>query len=79
MVNGSFRLSDSLYARLEAVARRRGTTKSAVAREALEWYLVNSGRVRRGAFLDIARKFVGCIEGPGDLSFNEKYMEDFGR
>jgi hypothetical protein len=28
--------------------------------------------------LDISRDLVGCVEGPGDLSTNPKYMEGFG-
>ncbi|NBO30927.1 MAG: hypothetical protein LVT47_10640 [Cyanobacteria bacterium LVE1205-1] len=28
--------------------------------------------------LDVSRDIVGCVEGPGDLSTNPKYMEGFG-
>ncbi len=28
--------------------------------------------------LDVSRDLVGCVEGPGDLSTNPKYMESFG-
>jgi len=28
--------------------------------------------------LDVSRDLVGCVEGPGDLSTNPKYMEGFG-
>jgi hypothetical protein len=27
---------------------------------------------------DVSRDIVGCVEGPGDLSTNPKYMEGFG-
>jgi hypothetical protein len=30
------------------------------------------------SFLEAASEFVGCLEGPGDLSTNPKYMEGFG-
>lgn len=30
------------------------------------------------SFLEAASEFAGCLEGPGDLSTNPKYMEGFG-
>jgi len=30
------------------------------------------------SFLEAASEFIGCLEGPGDLSTNPKYMEGFG-
>jgi predicted DNA-binding antitoxin AbrB/MazE fold protein len=32
-----------------------------------------------GSFLEKARGLAGSIEGPGDLSFNKKYLEGYGR
>lgn len=26
----------------------------------------------------LAQKFIGAVEGPGDLSYNKKYMEGYG-
>lgn len=31
------------------------------------------------SFLDAAREFIGCAEGPGDLSTNPRYMEGYGK
>jgi len=31
------------------------------------------------SFLDAAHEFIGCVEGPGDLSTNPKYMEGDGK
>ncbi len=28
--------------------------------------------------LTVAHEFIGCVEGPGDLSTNKKYMEGYG-
>ena len=28
--------------------------------------------------LALAQKVIGCVEGPGDLSTNKKYMEGYG-
>jgi hypothetical protein len=34
----------------------------------------------RGINMAVAlRDFIGCFEGPGDLSTNKKYFENFGR
>lgn len=29
--------------------------------------------------LTLAEKYIGCVEGPGDLSANKKYMEGYGQ
>ena len=31
------------------------------------------------SFLEAAHKFIGCLEGPGDLSTNPKYMDGYGQ
>ncbi|UIE36209.1 hypothetical protein [Leptodesmis sichuanensis] len=31
------------------------------------------------SFLEAAGEFIGCVEGPGDLSTNPKYMEGYGQ
>jgi hypothetical protein len=31
------------------------------------------------SFLEAARDWIGCVEGPGDLSTNPKYMEGYGQ
>ncbi len=28
--------------------------------------------------LTLAQKYIGCVEGPGDLSTNKKYMDGYG-
>ncbi len=30
------------------------------------------------SILEAARKYIGCVEGPGDLSTNKQYMEGYG-
>lgn len=54
-------------------------SKSAVIRDALEAYLKRDGRGGAGSALDQAKDLAGCLAGPGDLSFNKKYLKDFGR
>lgn len=74
------KLPASLNARLNRAAKQRGQTKSDVVREALETALNGSGDVRRRrSALELAGDLVGCIEGPGDLSTNPKYLDGFGK
>jgi Ribbon-helix-helix protein, copG family len=61
-------------------ARRRGVSKSAVLREAIERYLAADTPVLNGSFTDLAQEYLGCVEGaPADLSSNSAYFEEFGR
>lgn len=74
----SLKLPRELAIRLESVAKQRRMTKSALVRDALAAYLANGNEPLPGSFGDLAREFIGCVEGPGDLSYNPKYMEGFG-
>lgn len=74
----SVKLPSALAAQLNALARRRKTSKSALMRQAVEKFLAAQG-ARRGSLLDRIRDLVGCVEGPGDLSVNKKYFRDFGK
>ena len=75
----SIKIPRPLEVRLTSAARRAGVGKSAIVRKALESYLA-SGPVRRGgSCLDLARDLAGCLEGPGDLSWNEKRLRGYGR
>jgi Arc/MetJ-type ribon-helix-helix transcriptional regulator len=75
----SLKLTDKLLRQLEQTARGRGQSKSAVVRAALEQFL-NGARTgqRPLSALELAGDLVGCVEGPGDLSTNPKYLEGFG-
>ncbi len=75
----SLRLPDSLAARLAACARNSGQSQSAVVRGLLEEGLAAGNGKRRPSCLDLAGDLAGCLEGPGDLSVDKKYMEGFGR
>ncbi len=75
----SVKLPSVLDARLKSVAKRRGETKSAVVREALEAYLARNGSPEP-SFAELAREFMGCVKGaPPDLSYNKKHFKGFGR
>ena len=75
----SLKLPDALDAKLAAVARKRRASKSVIVREALEAYIAHGGKVIPGSALDLAKDLAGCLEGPGDLSYNKRHMRGFGR
>jgi metal-responsive CopG/Arc/MetJ family transcriptional regulator len=71
-------MPEALATRLDAAARRRGMTRSALVRDALEAYLrrVVAGN---GSAADLASDLIGVVEGPRDLSQRSKHMKGFGR
>lgn len=73
----SLKLPDALALRL-ATKAQQGQSKSALVRTVLEAALDDKS-VPRGSCLDLAGDLVGCLQGPGDLSVNKKYMEGFGK
>lgn len=75
----SVKVPDGLDARLAALARQQGASKSEIVRKALEGLLARNGRPRRGSALDLAGDLVGRVAGPGDLSFRKAHLRHFGR
>jgi Arc/MetJ-type ribon-helix-helix transcriptional regulator len=75
----SIKLPASLSVRLERAVRKRGKSKSEIVRAALELFLNGESNKRPASALEAAGPYVGCAEGPGDLSTNPKYMEGFGK
>jgi hypothetical protein len=74
----SLKLPDEIDARLTALARRRGASKSEIVRGALEVYLESGGAPAKGSVLDLAGPLVGSLEGPRDLSCRKEYLEGYG-
>ena len=81
MITMTLKLPGGLHARLSAAARKIGTSKSEVARQALEAFLEDARRHRHrvGSCLDMAKDLAGSVKGPGDLSFNKRYLKDYGK
>jgi plasmid stability protein len=75
----SLKLPDGLHAKLERTAKQAGQSKSDVVRTALEQFLNGKRAAAPVSFLEAAGDLIGCVEGPGDLSANPKYMEGFGK
>jgi hypothetical protein len=72
----AIKLPDDLVAAIQYAAMKRGETRSAVMREALQEFL--SRKEYAGSCLDVARDLAGCVEGPPDLSTNPARMEHYG-
>ena len=75
----SVKIPKALQNRLEAAAKKRKASKSAIVREALEKHLNENGGKVCASGLDRIRDLVGCLEGPDDLATNKKYFKGFGR
>ena len=71
-------MPEALAAEVAAVARRKGVSKSALIREAIETYLIADEAARPRSALDLVADLIGSCEGPADLSTNKKYMECVG-
>ena len=72
----SLKLPDPLLLEVEAEAKRRGLSKSALVRESLESTLRRQRGKKRVSCLDLVGDLVGKFKGPPDLSTNSKYLDD---
>ena len=82
MTTLTLKIPESMAAELAAKAKRLSTSKSAIARNALDQYLHDPSSGEGQSAYDVAKAlgFLGCIkDGPVDLATNKKYMEGFGR
>jgi hypothetical protein len=75
----SLKLPSRLDHQLARAAKQRRQSKSEVVRTALAQFLNGAKAVPPGSALEAAMPWIGCVEGPGDLATNPKYMEDFGK
>jgi hypothetical protein len=69
------RLDNTVAEQLAEEAKRTKRSKGQIVRDALADYLRRS----RPNALQAARKYVGCVDGPADLSTNRKYLARLGR
>lgn len=76
----TLKLPDTLDHRLtHFVQMQKAGSKSAVVRQAIEFYLGASPRSAEASGAVMAAKWLGLLKGPVDLSTNPKHMDDFGR
>ena len=78
MENISVKLPESLIAMLNAAAKKRSESRSAVIRSAIESFIAGENKVRAGSCLDFSDDLAGCVEGPPDLSCDRNYMRGYG-
>ena len=72
----SLKMPEPLAIRLEDAARKKGVSKSALIRDALEVYLQAD---RAESALSQVADLAGILSGPEDLSVNKDYLRNFGR
>ena len=81
MTTLTLKIPESMAAELDAKAKRMATSKSAVARNALDKYLHDSPDGGGQSAYDVAMALgvIGAIkDGPSDMSTNRKYMKGYG-
>ncbi|MDQ3115331.1 MAG: ribbon-helix-helix domain-containing protein [Verrucomicrobiota bacterium] len=69
------KVSEKLNAQLEALARRRRTSKSAILREALEHKTRTSSRAAAQSAYHRVKHLCGTLRGPKDLSTNPRHLK----
>ena len=80
MITFSLKLPETLVARLEAEARGRQKSKSAIIREYLEQGLNGARHGKRPSFYELAQDLCGAgHSGVPDLATNPKHLEGFGK
>ena len=75
----SLKVPAPLAADLAKMAQRKGVSKSALIRDALEAYLQANGAERAESALSQVADLAGILSGPEDLSVNKDYLRNFGR
>ena len=80
MTTVSLKLPRDLALKVAAAAKRHGTSKSALIRQALEAYFAQGDGAHAVSCYDLAADLAGSVDsGVGDLSYNKKHMEGYGR
>jgi Arc/MetJ-type ribon-helix-helix transcriptional regulator len=65
---------------IRLVARKRGTSRSAVVRAAIERYVEEDvSVVAEPSTLDLVRAFAGSVRGPADLAVDPAHLEGYGQ
>lgn len=72
----SLKLPVELDAMLVSAAQQAGTTKSAVAREALKAFFEDGSPA--SSCLALARDLAGSVDGPPDLSVGKRHFAGYG-
>jgi len=73
------KVPEELDLQLEAIAARRGESKSNLIRAAIEHVVAADEEVTPNSCLDLAKDLAGCVEGPRDLSHNKRHFKGYGQ
>ena len=76
MIVKTLKMPASLSARIQRRARATKSTVSSVMREAIERGLGEEAGLNMA---DELKDIIGSASGPGDLSTNKAYLNDYGR
>ena len=80
MITITCKIPETLDAELEAVAERRGVSKSKVVRESIEASLPEQKKRSGLSAYDVMKQACGIIKnGPRDLATHPRHMKGFGR
>ncbi len=74
----SLKLPDPLFMTLSRMAAKKGESRSALIREAVETFVMKESSGTKASCLDMAKDLAGCIGGPEDLSFNKDRLRGYG-
>jgi Arc/MetJ-type ribon-helix-helix transcriptional regulator len=75
----SVKVPEDLDLKLTAVAAKRRESKSAIIRAALDHLVESSEASTPNSCLDLAKDLIGSVEGPSDLSYNNRHLKGYGR
>ncbi len=78
MKTRTLKMPDVLDRQVDEFAARKRVSRSVVVREAIEAYLLQGEKPERPCVLAVVRDLAGCLEGPPDLSHNERHLQDYG-
>lgn len=79
MITISLKVPDELVSRMDAMARAKQTSRSALLREALEEKLKAAARKAPQSLYEQSADLCGMgSSGLGDLASNSKHMDGFG-
>ena len=74
----SIKLPADIDEALDALARRRRSSRSAIVREAIEAFAAQAAADEPPSVVDLAAGLVGLLEGPPDLASHPRHMDGYG-
>ena len=79
MKNISLKIPESLYLRLSSLAEKRGESKSAIIRTALDRFVSKESTVKNKSCIGLAEDLTGIVSGPENVSYEKSHLKDYGK